>query len=136
MAQRLVRRVCHDCAVPYHPLAEELAEIGIQRVEGGMITAGFENPVSGALLKSRAGGCEACLGTGYRGRAGIYELLPVGEELRELVVKNATATEIKNAGGRVGMLTLRQDGARKVLARLTTIDEILRVTQDDVEVEI
>jgi general secretion pathway protein E len=120
MAQRLVRRVCAACRVAYEPTREELEELGIapQRLIGRTIY--------------RPGpGCPQCKNTGYRGRTGIHELLVVDDEIRTLVMKNADAASIRRAATARGMSTLRDDGADKVLEGTTTIEEVLRVTQED-----
>jgi general secretion pathway protein E len=121
MAQRLVRRVCPTCREPFEPTAEQLAEIGLPP------TALAGNTVYSA----RTGGCEECLGTGYRGRTGIYELLEVDEAMRQLIVTTPTAGAVKKEAMRRGMITLRDDGAAKVLQGLTTMEEVLRVTQEE-----
>ncbi|MHC4387056.1 MAG: ATPase, T2SS/T4P/T4SS family [Planctomycetota bacterium] len=77
-------------------------------------------------------GCEKCFDTGYRGRTGVYELLPISEEIRELIYKRESAGVIKKVALNAGLQTLRMDGARKVLAGTTTISEVLRVTQADI----
>ena len=120
MAQRLVRRVCNACREPYQPSREELEELGIapQRLVGHTVYR------PGA-------GCNQCKRTGYRGRTGIHELLVVDDEIRGLVMKNADAASIRRAATARGMNTLREDGADKVLDGITTIQEILRVTQED-----
>jgi general secretion pathway protein E len=123
MAQRLIRRVCARCAVTYAPSVEQLREIGIDRERA-------------ATTMHRAGpGCAECKQTGYRGRIGIHELLIVDDEIRALVMKNADAATIQRSATARGMLTLRDDGARKVLEGLTTIEEVIRVTQEDLVVE-
>ena len=120
MAQRLVRIVCPDCRQKYFPSGEELREIGIDS--------------KGADTKPvyRAIGCENCLGTGYHGRTGIFELLALDDDIRSLILKNYDANTIKKTAIARGMLTLRQDGAKKVLKGVTTIEEVVRVTQEDV----
>jgi general secretion pathway protein E len=120
MAQRLVRRVCPSCREPYQPTREELEELGItpQRMLGK------------SIYKPGAG-CVPCKRTGYRGRTGIHELLVVDDEMRTLVMKSADAATIRRAATARGMSTLREDGADKVVEGLTTIEEILRVTQED-----
>ena len=120
MAQRLVRIVCPDCRQKYFPSGEELREIGIDS--------------KGADTKPvyRAIGCENCLGTGYHGRTGIFELLALDDDIRSLVLKNYDSNTIKKTAIARGMLTLRQDGAKKVLKGVTTIEEVVRVTQEDV----
>jgi general secretion pathway protein E len=123
LAQRLVRRVCADCRVAYEPTDAELAEIGLSR--RGLL----EKNKSTRIYK--AVGCNNCNRTGYRGRTGIYEFLPVDDDIRQLVLKNVDSGSIKKAGVSKGMLTLLDDGARKVAAGETTIAEVLSVTQED-----
>lgn len=77
-------------------------------------------------------GCEKCFQTGYRGRTGIYELMPISEEVRDLIYAKESAGVIKKHSIEAGLQTLRMDGARKVAAGMTTIAEVLRVTQSDV----
>ena len=79
----------------------------------------------------RAVGCEECSGTGYRGRSGIYELLLMNEGIRELILKHASADAIKTRAVADGMRTLRNDGWVKVRQGVTTVAEVLRVTQDE-----
>ena len=123
MAQRLVRRVCPQCREAYRPTAEELKEVGL--TPEAVARAG--NPTI-----YRAKGCDACGGTGYRGRTGIYELLLVDDDIRQLTLKNVDSSSIKKTGVQKGMLTLLDDGARKVLAGETTLAEVLSVTQEDI----
>ncbi len=127
MAQRLVRRLCPECREAYQPRAEEIAEIGltfddIEQKAGGRIFRPGEDP-----------NCEACLGLGYKGRMGIYEILGVGDEVRKLVMNRADTSEIKKLASRKGVRNLREDGALKVLDGHTSIEEVLRVTQEDME---
>jgi general secretion pathway protein E len=119
LAQRLVRVLCKECRMPYKPTEAELAEIGIQpaQLKGSQI------------FKAR--GCEKCWKTGYLGRMGIYELLVMSDAIRNLVLKNADANVIKKAALQEGFHTLREDGASKVLRGITTLEEVLRVTQED-----
>jgi general secretion pathway protein E len=123
MAQRLVRRVCPHCRESYRPTAEELKEVAL--TPEAVARAG--NPTI-----YRAKGCDACGGTGYRGRTGIYELLLVDDDIRQLTLKNVDSSTIKRTGVQKGMLTLLDDGARKVLAGETTLAEVLSVTQEDI----
>jgi general secretion pathway protein E len=123
MAQRLVRRVCPHCREAYQPTAEELKEVAL--TPAAVARAG--NPTI-----YRAKGCDACGGTGFRGRTGIYELLLVDDDIRQLTLKNVDSTSIKRSGVQKGMLTLLDDGARKVLAGETTLAEVLSVTQEDI----
>ncbi len=120
MAQRLVRRVCDQCRRVLRATPEVLAEIGLTPEQA-----------SGRTLYTGGAGCVACKETGYRGRTGIHELLVIDDEMRALIMKNADASAIRRAAAAAGMPTLREDGAAKVLAGETTIEEVLRVTQED-----
>jgi len=120
MAQRLVRKVCPDCKNEYQPTPHELRELGL----GDMPKANVE-----FYLGS---GCDKCFQTGYRGRTGIYELMLINAEIQNLVYQRTSAGIIKKAALDAGLQTLRMDGARKVLAGVTTIPEVLRVTQADI----
>ncbi len=124
MAQRLVRRVCHRCRSTYEPAPEELREIG---VEAGR--------VAGRQVYRTGGGCSDCKQTGYHGRVGIHELLIIDDDIRNLVMKNADAAAIRRTATSRGMPTLREDGAQKVLEGMTTVEEVLRVTQEDLVIE-
>jgi type II secretory ATPase GspE/PulE/Tfp pilus assembly ATPase PilB-like protein len=121
IAQRLVRKVCPDCKEPCEPKPHELRELGVGNVEqrnGGKFFIGK--------------GCDKCFQTGYRGRTGVYELMLINEEIQDMIYRRETAGAIKKAAINAGLQTLRMDGARKVLAGITTIAEVLRVTQADV----
>ncbi len=120
VAQRLVRHVCGACTEFYQPSPAELADLGLEPAR--VPADGF----------SRGRGCETCMRTGYRGRSGIYELMLVDGGVRELVMKNADAGTIRGHAVSKGMRTLRDDGIRKLLAGQTTVEEVLRVTQEDV----
>jgi general secretion pathway protein E len=120
LAQRLVRRICSACRVPYDPGPKELRTLGIDAVP------------SGATL-FRGEGCSVCRGTGYRSRTGVYEFLPMSEELRSLTLRKGSGQELRQRAIAAGMTTLRQDGWAKCCQGLTTIDEVLRVTHEDSE---
>ena len=122
IAQRLVRKVCPECKEPVEPAAHELRELGI----------GLSGPNDdgGRFFVGR--GCEKCFQTGYRGRTGIYEVMLVSEGIQNLIYKREPAGTIKKVALEAGMQTLRMDGARKVLAGVTTTSEVLRVTQADI----
>jgi general secretion pathway protein E len=120
LAQRLIRAVCRDCAKKYTPTAEELAQVGLTPED-----------LKGRQLL-RAVGCPNCLNTGYAGRTGIHEFLMMDDEVRALVMKNVDATTIKRAAMARGMTTLREDGAQKALKGLTTLEEVMLITQEDV----
>jgi general secretion pathway protein E len=119
LAQRLVRRLCLQCRAPYQPSANELQRIGIG-------AAGF----AGKIYKTA--GCKSCRNTGYRGRIAIQELMIMDDDVRTLVMQNSDAATIRRACQAHGMKLLRQDGAERVLAGETTIEELLRVTQEDI----
>jgi general secretion pathway protein E len=127
MAQRLVRRICPDCRQPYEPAARELRELGL--LSPPAPTAGSAESGRGFFVGA---GCDRCFQTGYRGRTGIYELMPINEEIQNLIYTRESAGTIKRAALEAGLQTLRMDGARKVVAGITTIAEVLRVTQADV----
>src|SRR5213592_3190083 len=117
MAQRLVRRICAACRATDSPSAGDLGALGIAG------TAGVP------LYRGR--GCDECRGTGYRGRTGIYELFPITEDARSLILRRAPTREIRRAAVEAGMITLRLDGWAKACEGVTTVEEILRVTQED-----
>jgi general secretion pathway protein E len=119
LAQRLVRNICPHCRELYEPLDGELEELGIVR----------KDVPDGGL--SRGTGCQVCMETGYLGRTGIYELLPISDSVKETVLKNPDSGTVRKAALAGGMRTLREDGARKVIAGETTIEEVLRVTQEE-----
>jgi general secretion pathway protein E len=119
LAQRLVRRLCKACCVPAEEGGEGLPELLGGKANGGAVTV-YE-----------ARGCEECAGTGYLGRSGIYEVLIVQDEVRELILKRSSADALKSEAIRCGMRTLREDGWLKVRQGGTTVPEVLRVTQED-----
>lgn len=141
LAQRLVRRVCKRCRIPYVPRRDELERLGVDpdwvlRGEGTApaIVAEAEPPLTpGQIVIYRASpeGCSECNRTGYRGRTGIYELLMINDEIRALTLKRVDAGAIKRVAQANGMTTLREDGALKVLQGITTIEEVLLITQDE-----
>jgi general secretion pathway protein E len=119
IAQRLVRTVCKDCAKKYLPTEEELSEIGLTVKDLG-----------GKQL-FRPVGCPICLETGYSGRTAIHEFLQIDDDIRAEIMKGSDASEIRRVGIKNGMVSLRQDAAIKVINGVTTIEEILRVTQEN-----
>jgi general secretion pathway protein E len=119
LAQRLLRRICSQCRTPHTPDPAELLALGV-----GEEARGVE--------LYRGAGCEACRGTGYRGRTGIYELLAINEEIRGMILKRASAGEIRRVAQQTaGLVTLREDGWLKARAGVTTLEEVLSATQDD-----
>jgi general secretion pathway protein E len=117
LAQRLVRRICQNCRIPDEPDPADLLAIGVTDTRG--------------VKLYRGEGCEACRKTGYKGRVGIYELFTITEEIRSLVLRKASTGEIRPVAVEQGMVTLREDAWAKARAGQTTVDEILRVTQED-----
>jgi len=116
LAQRLGRRICEKCKETYEVDALELKPLGLDPEQS-----------ESKVQLSRGRGCDACRQTGYKGRIGIYELMTVNEEVAELVVRRAPVAEIKQAARANGMKTLQEDGLRKMLAGITTPEEIQRV---------
>ena len=119
MAQRLVRTICPHCRVPQKVDKDYLIRVGFPESEIDSTT----------FLKGI--GCEECRQLGYQGRTGIHELLVVGESIRPLVMNRAPASNIAMVARNRGMRTLREDGWRKVKAGITTVEEVLRVTQTE-----
>jgi type IV pilus assembly protein PilB len=115
-AQRLVRKVCANCkqAAPLPPAA--------------LIQAGFAQDQVDGLEPVKGAGCERCNQTGYKGRVGLYEVMEIGEELRELILVGASGMELRRKAVDEGMITLRQSGLRKVKDGMTTIEEVVRET--------
>jgi len=118
LAQRLVRIICPHCKQVYTADAEELKRIGIVDGEG----------VTRRIFRGR--GCTKCHHTGYKGRCGIYELLLMTQDMKSLVLQTSDANQIKSHAVENGMVTLRQDGAMKVLQGITTVEEVVRVSQE------
>jgi type IV pilus assembly protein PilB len=115
-AQRLVRRVCKNCAEP-NPTPPQ-----------ALVNAGFDPDDAKSVVPQRGKGCEKCNKTGFKGRVGLYEVMEVTDELRELVLVGASALELRRKAVEEGMVTLRQSGLRKVKEGVTTIDEVVRET--------
>ena len=118
LAQRLVRKICAKCKKEYTPLEKELLEIGLPK----------ENAKNIKLY--RGAGCSECNSSGYKGRTGLYELLIVDDKIRELVIKRASLSAIREEACRAGMNTLRQNGLKKVMDGVTTLEEVMRETKE------
>jgi general secretion pathway protein E len=130
LAQRLVRLLCPHCRQPYPALPELVEEMRLQRFSDSPLTPN-PSPTRGegnGITLYKAVGCEQCGGTGYRGRAAIMEFLTMSDPLRRLVLKHADATTLQAEAQQEGMETLYEDGLRKAVAGITTIEEVLRVT--------
>ncbi|MBI2901799.1 MAG: Flp pilus assembly complex ATPase component TadA, partial [Planctomycetes bacterium] len=119
IAQRLVRMICKHCKETYKPTAESLSDVGLK----------LDAVPEGTLWRGH--GCPGCLNSGYLDRTAIYEIFPIQDWGREMVMNRAGSTFIKAEAIKRGMRTLRMDGARKVLKGQTTPEEVLRVTQMD-----
>jgi general secretion pathway protein E len=117
-AQRLVRVLCPDCKEAYSAEAEILRDTGVLPAE-----------LRGRRIY-RAKGCPACAGTGYRGRTGVYEIMLVSEAIRQLIMRKADSATIARQAREEGMKMLRHDGAEKVLAGVTALEELVRVSQE------
>ena len=117
VAQRLVRIICKDCKENYAPSAKLLEEVGL--------------PASKEVKFYRGKGCDKCLHTGYKGRIGIFELMLPDDEIRALTVAKSSSTEIRHAAIKNKMKTIQEDGIEKVRAGITTLEEVLRVTQQE-----
>jgi type IV pilus assembly protein PilB len=115
-AQRLVRRVCSNCKEK-HPMPAP-----------GLVQAGFTQDEAGSVTPMRGKGCERCNNTGYKGRVGLYEVMEVTEELRELILVGASGLELRRKAIDEGMITLRRSGLRKVMEGVTTVEEVVRET--------
>jgi general secretion pathway protein E/type IV pilus assembly protein PilB len=119
MAQRLVRKVCPKCEAPTEPEKSELLALGLDP----------DNIKDPNFLAGK--GCDKCNGTGYKGRFGLFEVFVVDDESRKMIVNKVTTTDLRGRAREVGMRTLREDGARKAVAGMTTANEVLRVTVGD-----
>jgi type IV pilus assembly protein PilB len=116
LAQRLGRKICEECKEPFEGHEDQLVPLGHVPRGVGKVT----------FYKGR--GCQTCNFTGMKGRVAIYEVMPIGDELRELILKDAPTGELRELAQRQGMKTLRQAGLQKVLEGTTTAAEVLRVT--------
>jgi type IV pilus assembly protein PilB len=116
LAQRLVRRICQTCREEVDPPRDQLEDLGMDpaQVEGKKFYRGV--------------GCEKCNNTGYKGRVGLFELMVLNDELRELIMRNATADELRDCACKYGMIPLREYGTKFIFEGVTTADEVIRET--------
>jgi len=121
-AQRLVRMICKNCREPYEPNAEIVKAMNIKAEKGKAVLY-------------RGKGCDACGQSGYRGRTGLFEFLPITPKVRALIMEGAQENKIREEARKEGMRTLRENGVRKSLEGITTIDEVLRVTVGDQDID-
>jgi type IV pilus assembly protein PilB len=115
-AQRLVRRICTNCKV------EE------RHAPPALVEAGFTQDEAQTVVPKKGSGCEKCNNTGYKGRVGLYEVMEIGEQLRELILVGASGLELRRKAVEEGMITLRRSGLHKVMEGVTTIEEVARET--------
>lgn len=118
-AQRLCRKICQNCKKEVDVSPKVLKDLGVR-----------ENLI-GTFKVFQGRGCETCNNTGYKGRIALYEIMPIGEELREFILNGASTTEVKREAIRLGMMTLRQSGVTRVISGMSTIEEVSRVTMGD-----
>jgi len=139
LAQRLVRRLCKTCREPIEPDLEALQSIGLTmeslEIENDLAEILNKQSIDQTMLSAEGRtiyqnkGCPDCQQTGYKGREGIFELLLMNDDTKTTILRTSDANAIKKTGVQHGMITLRQDGARKVLEGITTIEEVFRVTE-------
>ncbi|HYL61663.1 MAG TPA: type II secretion system protein GspE, partial [Candidatus Methylomirabilis sp.] len=115
-AQRLVRRICSQCKEPLQILPQALVDAGYSPEEADKTTV------------QHGRGCATCNNTGYKGRVGLYEVMEINDDLRELILVGASAIELKKKALESGMITLRRSGLIKIAAGQTTMEEVLRET--------
>jgi type IV pilus assembly protein PilB len=115
-AQRLVRRICKECKTDLHTPVEALIDVGFPASEAGEVRT------------FKGAGCDKCNGTGYKGRVGLYEVMEITDDLRELILVGASGLELRRKAIEEGMLTLRQSGLEKIRHGLTTVEEVVRET--------
>jgi type IV pilus assembly protein PilB len=116
VAQRLVRRVCKDCKAPAQYSEDVLSSLGTD----------FERLREIPFMKGT--GCDTCSGTGYKGRAGLYEVMALSPELRRMILRGASVSDIRDQAVTDGMLTLRMDGMKKIQRGVTTLEEVVKET--------
>jgi type IV pilus assembly protein PilB len=118
VAQRLIRRICKDCKGEHTYTDPELAALGTN----------LENLRKLTFMKGA--GCDTCSGTGYKGRAGLYEVMALSPELRRMILRGASVVEIREQAVSEGMLTLRMDGMKKIERGVTTLEEVVKETAE------
>jgi general secretion pathway protein E/type IV pilus assembly protein PilB len=120
MAQRLVRKICKRCAAPHTPTETELRSLGLDP---------SSIPAGATFMMGK--GCDNCNGSGYRGRFGVFEIFVIDDEARKLIYDRVPSSVLRVRAREMGMRTLREDGIRKVLAGMTTAEEVVRSTVAD-----
>lgn len=122
LAQRLVRKICQECKGPISISAESFAKLGVQQEE-------YEQYKDITFYKGK--GCDICNNTGYKGRVALYEVMPISEPIKELILQGASAIDIKREAIRQGLQTLRRSGISKLLEGVTSLEEVLKTTVRD-----
>jgi type IV pilus assembly protein PilB len=118
VAQRLIRRICKDCKGEHKYTDPELSALGTDLEK-------LRN-----LTFMKGSGCDTCSGTGYKGRAGLYEVMALSPELRRMILRGASVVEIREQAVSEGMLTLRMDGMKKIERGVTTLEEVVKETAE------
>jgi len=119
LAQRLARRVCNDCKQEIKVPKETLLDLGVSEAEVGTFAC------------YKGAGCPTCNQTGYKGRIALYEVMPLYDEIKELVLVGASTAELKREAMRLGAITLRQAGINKLKQGITTVEEVVRCSVKD-----
>jgi type IV pilus assembly protein PilB len=124
VAQRICRRICPSCKQTYEPPIE--IQDDIKKVLGNLLVTEKDSKI----MVYKGAGCVECNNTGYFGRIGIYEVLPVTEKIARMILEHKPAVDIEKIAVEEGMITMKQDGYLKVIEGITTMEEVLRVAQD------
>jgi len=119
VAQRLARKVCSQCKIEDNIPFQALTKLG------------FSEDEAKGIKCFKGKGCSMCNNSGYKGRIALYEVLPISDEIRELILEGASSNEVKKTAARLGMKTLRMSGLTKVQEGVTSVEEVLRVTFGD-----
>jgi type IV pilus assembly protein PilB len=125
-AQRLVRTICKNCKIEYRPKPEIVKGLGINNEF--LMRIGLKNISMDNMVFYKGKGCEMCNNEGYKGRIGIFEVMPISETLREMIIQKKTVMEIRRKAREEGMYTLRESALRKLLLGMTTVEQVTDVT--------
>ncbi len=125
-AQRLVRTICKNCKMEFKPKPEMVKMLGI--TPELLVKAGLKNIDLNNLIFYKGKGCEMCNNEGYKGRIGIFEIMPISESLKEMIIQKKSIMDITRKAREEGMLTLRESALRKLLLGITTVEQVTAVT--------
>ena len=125
-AQRLVRTICNNCKIEYKPKPELIKSLGI--TPELLLKLGLKSIDINNLVFYKGKGCEKCNNEGYKGRTGVYEVMPISENLKEMIIQRKSVMEIRKTAREEGMYTLRESALRKMLLGMTTVDQVTSVT--------